>query len=283
MDMRIQEQSVCEQAVANILTSPSTARSARLGLDYMEVISLPDTLAWNAITKLELGFNIDVAAVITVLTQMPMLKHVEFSVHEVSRTYPGMLRNEGGFYVFRWVVLFVTFVASIAQSLARFSWFRCGLERPNYDSRGQTNAYRWVLLVCSAVFALAWAAIVGYSQGGLDSETKEAMKWTPGQQHGSYRIPLGKGYPLAVDCRGKPFTFFDAGYSACENMKAIANIYIGLLVVCMLKFFCAVGIFVSGNDELAAPRSKSEDLELTGNQGMAIMPTVLVQTPAHAA
>ncbi|KAJ1963297.1 hypothetical protein GGI12_002131 [Dipsacomyces acuminosporus] len=67
-----------KQALARLMTSPSTAFSARVYLSTEEEVALPDTLAWTSIRRLDLDFEIDMKSALVVIAQMPELQHLVF-------------------------------------------------------------------------------------------------------------------------------------------------------------------------------------------------------------
>ncbi|KAJ1964436.1 hypothetical protein GGI12_001420 [Dipsacomyces acuminosporus] len=71
-----------ENPLTKLLSSPSTVRVASLSNTRPDVVSLPTTLAWGLVHKLELDFSIDMQSVYAVLAQMPRLRAFGFSLLE---------------------------------------------------------------------------------------------------------------------------------------------------------------------------------------------------------
>ncbi|KAJ1963639.1 hypothetical protein GGI12_001936 [Dipsacomyces acuminosporus] len=64
------------RGISNLMALKSTVQSARVKLCYFETISLPTTVAWSSVQRLELDCFVDVESIHVLLASMPRLRHL---------------------------------------------------------------------------------------------------------------------------------------------------------------------------------------------------------------
>ncbi|KAJ1961838.1 hypothetical protein GGI12_003021 [Dipsacomyces acuminosporus] len=75
-DSPLAKKEVYERAIAELLSSPSTANAVNLVVNEIHTFSLAGSMAWNSVRVLELGLYVDMPSIYAVLAHMPKLQHL---------------------------------------------------------------------------------------------------------------------------------------------------------------------------------------------------------------